>query len=575
MSRNPNKLLSLDSLKIRLFAGIRPFRRDLLPQDVFAGLTLAAAGIPQAMGYTKIAETPVVTGFYTLLLPLLAFALLGGSRRLVVASDSATAAILAASLTVLAPAYSPEYVGLTSLVALIVAVMLLAARFLQLGFLADFLSRSAIIGFMTGVGVQVACSQLAGLFGLHNQSRDPFEQVWSVIQRVPEQGHWQTFLVALSVMLIILGFRFFAPKVPGALLAVVSLIAASLWLDLPARGVEVVGAIPDGLPHLGLPALDWSQARSLLATAATCFVVIIAQSAATARAYGIRHSERVDENADLMGLSGANALAAVSGTFVVNGSPTQTELVDGAGGSSQLAQVTCALVVVLVLLFLTGPLEHLPVAVLAGIVFLVGVKLVDVAGMRDIFRLQRGEFVIALATGLTVLFMGIMDGIALAVVMSLIAHVRHSYSPRTYVLKTEDDGRFTPVPVATDVLAAPGILAYRFEANLFYANAEQFMEEVIALVEHCRQPLRWVLIDATPVSDIDYSAGKTLLQLQAELRRRGIGLACVARSSGLLDEVRRYGLGSEADTGNPPRIYESLSKAIKALSSPASTESTA
>jgi SulP family sulfate permease len=567
MSRMSSKLLSIDSLKIRLFAGIRPFRKEKLPQDVFAGLTLAAAGIPQAMGYTKIAETPVVLGFYTLLLPLLAFALLGGSRRLVVASDSATAAILAASLTVLAPAYSPEYVGLTSLVALIVALMLLVARFLQLGFLADFLSRSAIIGFMTGVGVQVACSQLAGLFGLHNESRDPLQQVWSVIQRAPEQGHWPTFLVALSVMLIILGLRRFAPRIPGALLAVVALIAASAWLELPSRGVEVIGAIQDGLPQLGIPALEWSHARTLLATAATCFVVIIAQSAATARAYGIRHSERVDENADLMGLSGANAMAAVSGTFVVNGTPTQTELVDGAGGSSQLAQVTCALVVMLVLLFLTGPLEHLPVAVLSGIVFLVGVKLVDIAGMRDIFRLERGEFFIALATGLTVLFMGIMDGIALAVVMSLIAHVRQSYRPRRCVLKAEEDGRLTPVPVTPDVLAAPGILVYRFEANLFYANAGRFVEEVIGLVEQCKQPLRWVLVDATPVSNIDYSAGKSLVQLHDELQRRNVGLACVATSSGVLEEIRRYRQHPAADEGGPPRIYESLHAALKVLSS--------
>ncbi len=567
MSRSPHKLISTDTLKIRLFAGIRPFRKKALPQDVLAGLTLAAAGIPQALGYTKIAETPVVTGLYTLLLPLLAFALLGSSRRLVVASDSATAAILAASLTTLAPAYSPEYVGLTSQVALLVALMLLAAHFLQLGFLADFLSRSAIVGFMSGVGIQVACGQLAGLFGLHNQSREPLQQLWSVIQHVPDQGHWPTFVVALGTMLIILGFRRLTPRVPGALLAVVSMIAASFWFDLPARNVEVIGAIPAGLPHLGLPALDWTHARNLLATAATCFVVIIAQSAATARAYGIRHRERVDENADLMGLSGANAMAAMSGSFVVNGSPTQTELVDGAGGSSQLAQVTCALVVVLVLWFLTGPLEHLPVAVLAGIVFLVGVKLVDIAGLRDIFQLQRGEFFIALATGLTVLGMGILDGIALAVVMSLIAHVRHSYRPRTCVLQAGDDGHIVPVPVAPDVLVASGVLAYRFEANLFYANVGRFMEEVLTLVENCRQPLRWVLIDARSVNDIDYSAGKDLLQLQSELAQRNIGLSCVARSTGVLDEIRRYGLGSTTGDPRSPRIFESVPEALSALAS--------
>lgn len=552
----------LASLKIRFFDGILPFKKELLPQDIFAGLTLAAAGIPQAMGYTKIAETPVVTGFYTLLLPLLAFALLGGSRRLVVASDSATAAILAASLITLAPAGSAEYVGLTSLVAFIVALMLLAARFLQLGFLADFLSRSAIVGFMTGVGVQVACGQLAGLFGLHNLSREPYDQVVSVIERLPEQGHWLTAGISLLVILIILACRRFAPKVPGALLAVIGMIGASLLFKLGEQGVEVVGAIPSGLPTLSLPALHWPHVHQLLTTAATCFVVIIAQSAATSRSYGLRHSERVDENSDLVGLSGANAMAALSGTFVVNGTPTQTELVDGAGGHSQLAQVTTALVVMLVLLFLTGPLASMPMAVLSAIVFLVGIKLIDVAGLKDIYRFERTEFYIALATGLTVLVFDIMDGIAVAVIMSLVAHVRHTYKPRTSVLQRDGDGHLQPVEFAANVYAAAGIIVYRFEANLFYANAGRFMEEVIHLAENSSPELRWIVVDATGVNDIDYSAAKALIQLNAELLRRNIRLACVATSAGVLAEIQRYRSSTNKEA---QLVFETVAAALQAL----------
>ena len=553
----------LASMKIRLFSGILPIKREFIPQDIFAGLTLAAAGIPQAMGYTKIAETPVVTGFYTLLLPLVAFALLGGSKRLVVASDSATAAILAASLIALAPAGSPEYVGLTSMVALTVGLMLLAARFLQLGFLADFLSRSAIIGFMTGVGVQVACGQLAGLFGLTNLSRDPFDQVLSVIERVPQQGHWLTLMIAITVILIIQGFRRFAPRIPGALIAVVGMIAASMLLDFSAQGIEVIGTIPSGLPTLALPALHWEQVRQLLTTAATCFVVIIAQSAATSRSYGMRHNERVDENSDLVGLAGANAAAALSGTFVVNGTPTQTELVDGAGGRSQLAHLTTALVVMLVLLFLTGPLAYMPTTVLSGIVFLVGIRLIDIAGMKDIYRLQRTEFYIALATAVTVLTLGIMDGIAVAVVMSLIAQVRQTYMPRTCLLKPDEEGHLRPVKVEPNVFAAPGIIVYRFEANLFYANSGRFMEEVINLVEKS-SGLRWVVIDATAVSDIDYSAAKALIQLRDELLRRNIGMIGVAASAKVHTELQRYGMQAlENQQGQP--IYYSVKKALKGL----------
>lgn len=554
------------SLKIKLLSGILPIRKELIPQDIFAGLTLAAAGIPQAMGYTKIAGTPVVTGFYTLLLPLVAFALLGGSKRLVVASDSATAAILAATLISLAPSGSPEYVGLTSLVAMIVALMLLAARFLQLGFLADFLSRSAIVGFMTGVGVQVACGQLAGLFGLHNLSHEPFDQVVSVLQRLPAEGNWLTAVISLAVIVTILGSRHFAPRVPGALLAVIGMIACSILFNLAGQGVEVVGTIPSGLPTLSLPALQMTHLHQLLMTAATCFVVIIAQSAATSRSYGMRHSERVDEDSDLIGLSGANAMAALSGTFVVNGTPTQTELVDGAGGRSQLAQITTALVVALVLLFLTGPLAQMPMAVLSAIVFLVGIKLIDIAGLRDIYRFERSEFYIALATGLTVLVSDIMDGIAVAMLMSLIAHVRHTYVPRTCVLQVDSEGQLQQVNVQPNLFAAEGIIVYRFEANLFYANAGRLMEEVISLVENSSPTLHWVVLDASGVNDIDYTAAKLLLQLSSELKLRGVRLACVAHSVGVLDEIRRYTRDIKPDDGQAP-VFTSLEIALQVLTS--------
>lgn len=558
----------LQPFKLRLLSGILPINRNLVPRDIAAGLTLAAAGIPQAMGYTKIAETPVVTGLYTLLLPLLAFALLGGSRRLVVASDSATAAILAASLVSLALPGSPEYVGLTSLVALLVAVMLLSARFLQLGFLADFLSRSAIIGFMTGVGVQVAAGELAGLFGLAKQGSGPVEQVFSVFERLPELGSWLTAGVSMSVLFIILGLRRVAPRIPGALIAVIALVAASAAFNLAAQGVAVVGNIPSGLPSMAIPALQWSHWHQLLTTAATCFVVIVAQSAATSRGYAIRHSERVDENTDLVGLAGANAAAALSGTFVVNGSPTQTELVDGAGGHSQLAHITTALVVVMVLLFLTRPLGFMPVAVLSAIVFLVGIKLVDVAGLKELYRLERSEFLIAISTATCVVLLSVMDGIAVAVLMSLVAHVRHTYRPRTSVLQRDSDGHLLPTAVKPDVFAAPGIIVYRFEANLFYANAGRFMEEVMQLAERSQDTLRWMLIDASGINDIDYTAAKNLLQLREELAKRDIQLACVATSEGVLEELQRYRLqrpGAEAQTAH---IYHSVKAALKALTPP-------
>ncbi len=528
--------------------GIRPLSARALPGDALAGLTLAALAIPEVMGYTRISQTPVVTGLYTLLAPAVAFALLGSSRHLVVAADSATAAILAATLVGAATPGSAEYLGFTSLVALLVALMLALASVLRLGFLADFLSRSALIGLLSGIGVQVAAGELGGLLGLEKQGHDAVQQVVSVFSRLHEIQPG-ALLLAVLVLAVIGACHRWVPRLPGPLLAVAAAVLISWALDLEHHGITVVGRIPGGLPKLALPPLDGPQINQCLITAASCFVVIIAQSAATARAYAQRYEERCDENLDLIGLAGANLLAALSGTFVVNGSPTKTEMVDEAGGRSQIAQLTMALVVVLVLLFLTGPLALLPSVVLSTIVFLIGIKLIDLAGIGELYRLQRNEFLIAALTVITVALVGVMQGIVLAVLLSLIDQVRHSYRPRTRLWKPDEQGELHTVPVAPGVFAAPGVVAYRFEADLFYANAGRFLEEVLSLISAPAagpaEEVKGLVIDASGIDTVDYSAGKTLQQLQQILRRRRILAAMVLESHGLLRDLAPYGFATD------------------------------
>jgi sulfate permease, SulP family len=548
--------------RLPLLNGLLPFDRAKLPGDIVAGITLAALGIPEVMGYTKIAGTPTVTGLYTILLPLIAFALLGASRHLVVAADSATAAILAGTLATVATLGSPQYVALTSTVALVVAVLLVLARIFRLGFLADFLSRSALIGFLTGVGVQVAVGELAGLIGLEKHGSGPLGQLVSVVERAGEASYATTAL-SVAVLAVILGCKRFVPRAPGALIAVVGAIAASAAFDFAQHGISVIGAVPGGLPSLVLPSLGLSHMNHVLAAAASCFVVIIAQSAATARAYANRYNEHGDDNMDIVGLAAANAAAAVTGTFVVNGSPTKTEMVDDAGGRTQVAHLTTAVIVLLVLLFLTRPLSFLPSAVLSAIVFMIGVKLIDVKGMAELFRMQRDEFLVALITACVVVFVDVMHGIIAAVILSLIAHTRYSYRLRTRVLTRGDSGHWVPHDVAPNLLAAPGIVVYRFEADLFYANAGRFMEEVLWIVEGTQPPLRWMVIDASQINNVDYTAGKTLAQLRTELDRRAVGLASIAVPEGVYDEVARYrALSTTAPTHG---IFSTVDEAIAAL----------
>jgi MFS superfamily sulfate permease-like transporter len=428
----------------RLFESARSTGDDRPWRDALAGLALAAMNVPQVLGYTRIAGTPVVTGLYTLLLPIVAFAAFGSSRYLVVAADSATAAILAGTLPAMAPTGSEHYVALAGCVALLTAGCLLVARLLRLGFLADFLSQTVLVGFLTGVGVQVGIGVLGEMLGISVAEHRTLAQLAAVVRELPAL-HVPTLEVSAAVVAVILGVRWVAPRAPAPLLAVAGAMVASVALDFPARGIAVVGSVPGGLPPIGLPAVTLDEARALVPVAVSCFFMIVAQSAATARVYATRHRERLDENADLVGLAAANAAAALSGTFVVNGSPTQTAMVERSGGRTQLAHLTVAAVVVAVLLLLSGALQHLPRCVLGAIVFTIAVGLVDLRALRDIAAESPGEFRLAVVTALVVVVVGVEQGILLAMGLSLLRHVRHSYRPPTAVL-VEDHGVWRGVP---------------------------------------------------------------------------------------------------------------------------------
>ena len=526
---------------MKLFAAARPVTFSGVARDALAALTLAAVNIPQVLGYTRIAGTHVVTGLYTLLLPLVAFAAVGSSRHLVVAADSATAAIFSSGLYDLAPAASPRYMALVGAVALLTAGFLLIARLFRLGFLADFLSRTVLIGFLTGVGIQIAVAMLAEMLGLDVSSRRAGEQVVEVLEQL-SRTHVPTLAIAVAVVAVILVSERLRPRFPIALVAVIASIAASATWDFGARGIALVGPVPGGLPVLTLPLPTWREAIELVPLAISCGVVIIAQSAATARVFAVRHQERVDENADILGLSAANLAAAATGAFVVNGSPTQTATADAAGARSQIAQLVCAAIVVIVLLFLTGPLAYLPRAVLAAIVFTIGIGLVNVAALADIYRESPGEFVLALVTTGTVALVGVEKGILLAMLLSLLLHVRHSYRPHTAILTRGLDGHWLPSPPSAGTESAPGLIIYRFGADLFYANDRRFADEIGALVDGTTERVRFLVIDAGAITYIDYSAARTVRDFCTALRGRGVNVVFAHVRPGLRSDMTRHGI---------------------------------
>jgi MFS superfamily sulfate permease-like transporter len=326
------------------------------------------------------------------------------------------------------------------------------------------------------------------------------------------------------------------------LIAAIGAIVAS-WAFGLDKQVHVVGAVPGGLPYLGLPKVEWNWEvmATLIPTAFAMFVVILAQSAATARAYATRYDERFSENTDLVGLALANIGAGLSGTFVVNGSPTKTQIVDSAGGRSQLSLLVMAAIVLLVLLFLTAPLAYMPEAALSAIVFLIGIGLIDLAGMRRVFEQRRSEFWVALITALTVVVVGVQQGILLAIALSLIEHTRYGYRPKNAVLVPGESGGRQPRPVATAAQAAPGLVIYRFTHSLYYANCQQFADEIAFLANTTEPPLRWLCLDASAIDDVDYSAAETLRSVHAMLKARGIRLV-VAEEMEEIKGTARYHL---------------------------------
>jgi SulP family sulfate permease len=554
---------------MRLFNAARTDTRRSALTDAFAGATLASMNIPQVLGYTRIAGTPVVTGLYTVLLPPLAFAAFGSSRHLVTAADSATAAILSGSLSRMAEIGSAHYVALAGMVALQTAALLLLARIFRFGFLADFLSRTVLAGFLTGVGIQVGVAMLGDMLGVTATSRSTPGQLIEIARGL-DGIHAPVLLLSAAVTILILISRWLIPKWPVTLLIVIATITASAVYGFGAHGIALIGPVPGGLPRFGLPRVSWREFLDLVPVAASCFVMILAQSAATARAFATQYGERLEENDDLLGLSAANAAAAISGTFVVNGSPTQTAMANAAGARSQFAQMIFAAIVLLVLLFLTGPLQYLPRCVLASIVFTIAVGMLHFPALRAIARESPGEFTLAVLTALAVALIGVERGILLAIALSLLRHVKHSYLPHSVVLAPGPSGRWEPVPATRGTQTEPGLIVYRFDADLFFANADRFSDEILALVDGAPSRVHCVVIDAGAITDLDYSAARTLRALMSELKRRGVRLIFARATQFLRSDLARHGVAAELGSDC---IFSTLHEGVEAAQNAASASS--
>ncbi|NMO04064.1 SulP family inorganic anion transporter [Gordonia sp. TBRC 11910] len=541
---------------------LRGYQRNWLRADIVAGVTLAAVAIPECMGYSSIAQVPVSAGLYTIIIPAVIFALLGASRLLVVGADSATAALMASGVTGLAIAGlssgTQRWLDWCALIAIVTGVLLLIAWVLRLGFLGDFLSTSVLTGFLTGVGVSVFIGQLAAILGLPGEHGNAAEKIVSVVRHLGDVNFLAVAFAAITLGAILAGDRF-ARHVPFAVLIVVgSIVVVRLahWSDR----LPVVGSVSGGLPKFGWPGgLAWHDVVTVLPIAAGCALVVIAQSAATARSFAQRHGQEPDVNRDLLGLAGANVAAGLTGTFVVNGSPTKTELLDEQHGRSQVANITMAVVALAVVLFLTDQLTYLPHAVLGAIVSLIAVRLIHFHDLRRIWEVRRIEFAIALVTAAVVVFMSVRDGIIIAMVLSLIEIIRRQYSPNRFVIGVRENGAPTFISAQPGTQSAPGLIVFRYDAELFYANASRFADDVMSLIEAAPDPVRWLILDCSAIADVDYSASKVLNDLIDYVHSHHAHFVLAGVDPELRDALLTNGVLGDVD---PDHVYADIPAAV-------------
>lgn len=511
-------------------------------RDILAGLSLAAMNIPRVLGYTRIAGMPAVTGLYTVLLPLVAFACVGSSRHLVVGADSATAAIFSSAISQMAPEGSPHYITLVCAMTLLNAGFLLIARLFRLGFLADFLSRTVLVGFLAGAGVQVGLTMVYDMAGLHPDSHNPAHQIAALIPMLPHAHGLECLLSAVVCAVLLVGQALW-PHIPITLAIIIMGMGLGWVLPLSHLGIPTLGQVSGGLPTLTLPWISWNDLVALLPVSASCVFVIITQSAATARAFADTPRSAADENRDILGLCAANAAAGLSGAFTVNGSPALTAMAVRSGATSQRAQLVHAAVTLCVLLFLSMPLHYLPRCILAAVVFCVAVGMVDVAALRAIRKESPGEFWLALTTAVSVVGIGVEQGIFIALALSLFRHVHHSYRPHTMVLRPDAaSGALETEPVHPGAQTEPGIILYRFSADLFYANCALFARDITLLTTTAPSPVHCVVVDCSAITDIDYSAASTVRAVISTLHEAGIQVFFGRVAPYALADMERHGI---------------------------------
>jgi high affinity sulfate transporter 1 len=525
-------------------AAARGYRREWLGSDLVAGLVLTALLVPVGMGYAQAAGLPPITGLYATIVPLVAYALFGPSRVMVLGPDSSLAAVIAAIVLPLAGRDADRAVALAGALAILTGVVILAAGVLRLGFVTELLSRPVQTGYLDGIAVTIIVGQLPKLFGFSIDGRGLIPEVRDFVQGLAQgRTNGAALAVGLLGIVVILGVRRWWPRVPGVIVAVGLGIAAVVAFDLTERGVEVIGVLPQGLPSPTIPDVRLDDLPLLFSGALGIALVTVADTTVLSQSLAARRGEVVGANQELVALGAANLAAGAFQGFPISSSSSRTPVAVAAGARTQLTPLVGAVTIALLLVAAPGALRNLPQPILGAVVITAAMGLFDPGAVRRLYRVRRSEFVLWLAAFVGVALLGVLLGIAAAIALSLGDFIRRAWRPHDAVLGREDELKgyhdLERHPTGRQV---PGLLLYRFDAPLFFANAGEFRRRVRELLATTSPPVRWVVVAAEPITDVDSTAAAVLGELLAELQRQGVTLALAEAKGPVKDRLRRYGL---------------------------------
>ena len=528
-----------------VFRSLDGYRWTWLPRDVTAGILVVAIAIPLSMGMAEVAGMPPIAGLYSCVLPLIAYALFGSSRQLVIALDASTAAMVALAVAPIAGGDTIRYAALAGLVAILVGLVLILAGSLRLGIAANLLSRPVLLGYQAGLAMVVIASQLPRLLGVTVRADDTLRRTIETVTGLG-QTSFQTFVVGAMCLALVTVAAAWRLGAPAALVAVVGATVAVAIFPSTLGTVQVLGELPAGIPALHIPSVTSADVWALLPISALIALLAAADTIVSSRAFAQRNGYDVDANRDLIGLGAANVASGLSGGITTSASAARTAVVEMVGGRSQLASVTAAGVMVIVLVFLTRPLENVPTAALAAVVIGAVLRLIEVRSLRALWRIRRSEFLIALTTAFGAVAFGLLEGIVIGVALTLVDFGVRRVRRRRYAPGLRDERK-----AGAPAVGSPTEPVYRFTGALYFANALRFRDGALQLIESTPRAGR-LIVDASAIPDIDATAVEMLADLVDELERRGVALMLV----GLALSVRQVLSRAALDRIGPDHVSD-------------------